>query len=146
MNTSTALSPAECRELLEGGVVGRLAMATPVGPRIVPVNYAVHGDAIVFRTAPYSELSTYGWDTDLAFEVDHIDYETHLGWSVVALGRAHVVDDPDEVQRIRATWDPRPWAPGSRNLYVKVVWRELSGVRLGADWTRATMQPQRRTV
>ena len=146
MNTSTALGPAECRELLEGGVVGRLAMATPVGPRIVPVNYAVHGDAIVFRTAPYSELSTYGWDTDLAFEVDHIDYETHLGWSVVALGRAHVVDDPDEVQRIRATWDPRPWAPGSRNLYVKVVWRELSGVRLGADWTRATMQPQRRTV
>ena len=146
MNTSTALSPAECRELLEGGVVGRLAMATPVGPRIVPVNYAVHGDAIVFRTAPYSELSTYGWDTDLAFEVDHIDYETHLGWSVVALGRARVVDDPDEVQRIRATWDPRPWAPGSRNLYVKLAWRELSGVRLGADWTRATMQPQRRTV
>ncbi len=146
MNTSTALSPAECRELLEGGVVGRLAMATPVGPRIVPVNYAVHGDAIVFRTAPYSELSTYGWDTDLAFEVDHIDYDTHSGWSVVAMGRACVVDDPDEVQRIRATWDPRPWAPGSRNLYVKVVWRELSGVRLGADWTRATMQPQRRTV
>jgi len=146
MNTSTALSPAECRELLEGGVVGRLAMATPVGPRIVPVNYAVHGDAIVFRTAPYSELSTYGWDTDLAFEIDHIDYDTHLGWSVVALGRAHVVDDPDEVQRIRGTWDPRPWAPGSRNLYVKLVWRELSGVRLGEGWTRKTMQPQRRTV
>ena len=111
MNTSTALSPAECRELLEGGVVGRLAMATPVGPRIVPVNYAVHGDAIVFRTAPYSELSTYGWDTDLAFEVDHIDYETHLGWSVVALGRARVVDDPDEVQRIRAHLGPAPVGP-----------------------------------
>ena len=87
-------------------------MATPVGPRIVPVNYSLHGDAIVFRTAPYSELSTYGWDTDLAFEVDHLDYEAHQGWSVVAIGRAHVVDDPDEVQRIRREWEPRPWAAG----------------------------------
>jgi nitroimidazol reductase NimA-like FMN-containing flavoprotein (pyridoxamine 5'-phosphate oxidase superfamily) len=146
MNTSTALSLGECRELLEGGVVGRLAMATPVGPRIMPVNYAVHDDAIVFRTAPYSELSTYGWNTDLAFEVDQLDYETHQGWSVVAVGRAHVVDDPEEVQLIRARWDPRPWAPGSRNLYVKLAWRELSGIRLGDDWTRASMMPQRRTV
>ena len=144
--TSNLLAPQECRELLAGGVVGRVAMATPVGPRIVPVNYAVHDESIVFRTAPYSELSTYGWNTDLAFEVDHLDFETHLGWSVVAVGRAHVIDDPDEVQRIRAQWDPRPWAPGSRNLYVKLAWRELSGVRLGNDWTRATMQPHRRTV
>ena len=68
MNSSVQLSVSECRDLLEGGVVGRVAMATPVGPRIVPVNYSVHGDAIVFRTAPYSELSTYGWNADLAFE------------------------------------------------------------------------------
>jgi nitroimidazol reductase NimA-like FMN-containing flavoprotein (pyridoxamine 5'-phosphate oxidase superfamily) len=73
MNASVQLGDSECRELLSGGVVGRVAMATPVGPRIVPVNYSLHGDAIVFRTAPYSELSTYGWDTDLAFEVDHHD-------------------------------------------------------------------------
>ena len=146
MTAIVELSGEECRELLEGGVVGRVAMATPVGPRITQVNYAVHGDAIVFRTAPYSELSTYGWNVELAFEIDHLDYETHLGWSVVAVGRAHVVDDPDEVQRIRAHWDPRPWAPGSRNLYVRLTWRELSGVRLGNDWNRATMQPHRRTV
>jgi nitroimidazol reductase NimA-like FMN-containing flavoprotein (pyridoxamine 5'-phosphate oxidase superfamily) len=146
MNATVQLGTSECRDLLEGGVVGRVAMATPVGPRIVPVNYSVHGDAIVFRTAPYSELSTYGWNTDLAFEVDRLDYETHQGWSVVAIGRAHVVDDPDEVQRIRREWDPRPWAPGSRKLYVRLAWRELTGIRLGDDWTRHSMMPQRRTV
>ena len=146
MSTSVQLTGAECRDLLVGGVVGRVAMATPVGPRIVPVNYSVHGDAIVFRTAPYSELSTYGWDTELAFEVDHLDYEAHQGWSVVAIGRAQVVDDPDEVQRIRQEWEPRPWAPGTRNLYVKLAWRQLSGIRLGDDWTRGTMMPVRRTV
>ena len=136
MNTVVQLGVSECRDLLAGGLVGRVAMATPVGPRIVPVSYTVHGDAIVFRTAPYSELSTYGWDTDLAFEVDRLDYDAHQGWSVVALGRAEVVDDPEEVQRIRQAWEPRPWAPGSRNLYVKLAWRELTGIRLGDDWVR----------
>ena len=112
MTTTTRLSQSECRDLLVGGVVGRVAMATPVGPRIVPVNYSVHGDAIVFRTAPYSELSTYGWDNELAFEVDQLDFDKHQGWSVVAIGRAHVVDDPEEVQRIRREREPRPWATG----------------------------------
>ena len=146
MNAPVHLAASECRDLLEGGVVGRVAMATPVGPRIIPVNYSVHAESIVFRTAPYSQLSTYGWDTELAFEVDHLDYETHQGWSVVAVGRASVVDDPDEVQVIRREWEPRPWASGSRNLYVKLPWRELSGVRLGDDWTRQSMMPVRRTM
>ena len=102
MSRTTELTVAECLELLHGGVVGRVAMATPVGPRITPVNYAMHGDAIVFRTGPYTELSTYGWNVDLAFEIDHLDFDSHLGWSVVALGRAHVVEDPEEARRSEA--------------------------------------------
>jgi uncharacterized protein len=135
---SSEMSVEECRSLLNGGVVGRVAMATPVGPRIVPVSYAVHGEAIVFRTAPYSELSTYGWNAELAFEIDDLDYESYSGWSVQAVGRAHVVDDPSEVQAIRRAWDPRPWAAGLRNLYVKLAWRELTGLRIGGDANRAS--------
>jgi nitroimidazol reductase NimA-like FMN-containing flavoprotein (pyridoxamine 5'-phosphate oxidase superfamily) len=137
MNTAVALTTSECRELLESGVIGRIAMATPVGPRIVPLNYRVHGDGIVFRTAPYSELSSYGWDTDLAFEVDDYDRETHAAWSVVAIGRARVIDDPDEVRRLQAPHPLWPWAAGSRNLFVELRWRELTGVRLGDAWTPA---------
>ena len=124
-------------------MVGRVAMATPVGPRIVPVNYHVHGAAIVFRTAPYSELSSYGWDTDLAFEVDDYDPGTEAAWSVVALGRARVMDDPDEIRRVRAERDVWPWAAGSRNLFVKLAWRQLTGVRLGGDWTRGASSSSR---
>jgi nitroimidazol reductase NimA-like FMN-containing flavoprotein (pyridoxamine 5'-phosphate oxidase superfamily) len=140
------LTRDECVGLLRGGVVGRVAMATPVGPRIVPVNYAVHGDAVVFRTAPYSELGTYGWDTELAFEVDQLDYAKHQGWSVVVVGTAHVVEDADEVADIRRLWDPRPWASGTRTLYVKLTWRQLTGRRLGDDWSRSSEMPYRRTV
>ena len=139
VSQSTEMTLEECRERLVSGVVGRVAMATPVGPRIVPVAYAVHEDAVVFRTAPYSELSTYGWNTELAFEVDRLDDESRQGWSVVAVGRARVVDDPDEVTRIREGWGPRPWVPGTRNLFVKLPWRQLTGLRLGGDWTSASM-------
>lgn len=140
------LTVEECRELLNGGVIGRVALATPVGPRIVPVNYSVHGQSVVFRTAPYSELGTYGWNTDLAFEVDNIDYDKHQGWSVVLLGRAELVEDPDELREIRAGWDPRPWAGGQRNLYMKLTWRDITGRRLGNDWSPESMMPVRRTV
>lgn len=140
------LTVEECLELLNTNIVGRVALSTPGGPRIVPVNYAMHGDAIVFRTAPYSELGTYGWNTELAFEIDHLDYERHQGWSVVAYGRGALVEDPDEVADIRRTWDPRPWAEGQRHLYMRLDWRNLTGRRLGDDWVSGHMSPVHRAV
>lgn len=132
MNSSLAeMTLEECLEMLHSGVVGRVALSTPVGPRIVPVSFAVHHAAVVFRTAPYSELGTYGMDVEVAFEVDDVDYELRQGWSVVAIGRTAVVEDPDEVAEIKRTWDPQPWAPGHRNLYLKLDWRELSGRWVG---------------
>src|SRR5690348_11192457 len=90
---------SECRRLLESGVFGRVAISTPSGPLIVPVNYAVSGDRILFRTTPYSVLGTYGRNAEMAFEVDHVDYEYEAGWSVVALGRGNVLTDAREVDR-----------------------------------------------
>jgi nitroimidazol reductase NimA-like FMN-containing flavoprotein (pyridoxamine 5'-phosphate oxidase superfamily) len=140
------LSVEECMDLLRGGVVGRVAMSIPAGLRILPVNYAMQGDAVVIRTTPYSELGTYGWKTALAFEVDHIDYEAHQGWSVVVSGRGSVIEDPDEIEEIRATWQPHPWASGARNLYLRITPQEVTGRRLGSDWTPATMMPVRRVI
>ena len=146
MNEPEELSVEQCLELLKGGIVGRVAICTPMGPRIVPLNYAMSDDAIVFRTMPYSELGTYGWNTDLAFEIDHLDYEKHQGWSVVAIGRASMVDDPEEVRSIRAGWDPTPWAGGRRYMYITLHWRDITGRRLGSDWVRGSMMPVRRML
>lgn len=146
MTIPTELSREECIELITDEMVGRVAMSTPVGPRIVPVNYAVHGDSVVFRTAPYGELGTYGPGTELAFEVDRLDYERHQGWSVVILGRGQVVQEADEVADIRSTWESRPWAGGSRNMYIRLRWREVTGRRVGEDWSPVTMTPHRRVL
>ena len=134
MAESRELSAGECQTLLRSGVAGRIAMSTPTGPHIVPVNYSVVDAAIVVRTSPYSLLGTYGRETMLAFEVDGLDPARERGWSVHARGRAEVVTDRDDLAAIRAIAEPRPWAGGGRSLYLRLRWTELTGRKLGSDW------------
>ena len=140
------LSEEQCRELLSAGLVGRVAMCTPVGPHIVPVNYAVVEDSVVIRTTPYSVLGSHARGAMLAIEIDEFDYERQRGWSVVAHGRAEAITAADEVQHIRRTWEPNAWAGGPRNLFLRVRWIELSGRRLGPGWDPVGSLPVRRVV
>lgn len=146
MPESRELDQQECERLLRGGVVGRVALSTPDGPHIIPVNYAVIDDTIVVRTSSYSVLGTHGRSATLAFEIDHIDHDRHVGWSVVARGRSWAETDPDALVRIRDGWPPRPWASGNRNLYLRIRWDSLEGRSLGQDWTRDNESPVHRTV
>jgi uncharacterized protein len=136
----------ECRELLSAGVVGRVCVCTPVGPHIVPVNYAIVDDSVVIRTSPYSVLGSHARGAILAFEIDELDYERQRGWSVVARGRADVVTAADELDHIRRVWEPRTWASAQRNLYLRVRWSELTGRRLGPGWHPADGLQVRRAI
>ena len=127
------LSADLCGELLRAGVVGRIAIATPTGPHLAPINYSVVDDSIIMRTSPYSILGRHGLKARAAFEIDQFDHEYWTGWSVVAHGTTAAVVDQAEFDHIHATWTPRPWAGGpSRNLYLRLTWTELTGRRLGA--------------
>lgn len=134
MPDSRELSYSECEAFLRAGVAGRVAMSTPGGPQIVPVNYSVVDNGIIIRTSPYSLLGTYGRDTMLAFEIDQFDHPNQRGWSVVARGRAGVVQDPKDLEHIRSVWEPQPWASGVRALFIRIRLAELTGRQLGAGW------------
>jgi len=146
MSEVEELSYAKCRGLIAGGVFGRVAVCTPGGPRIFPVNYSVVDEAVVFRTSAYGIVAAHDWSQPIAFEVDHVDYADQKGWSVVAVGPGERVEDPEQLALIKRTWDPRPWAGGSRPLYVRLPWTELTGRRLGGGWTHDTELPVRRQV
>lgn len=132
MTDLTELPYAACLRFLREGVVGRAAVCTPSGPRILPVNYAVLDDAILFRTTPYSVLGSLTGSVALAFEVDSLDYQHHEGWSVVATGRASVLHDPNDVAEARGLLAVQPWAGGPRHVYVRLRWEELTGREVAA--------------
>lgn len=146
MNEPFDLSLDECRELLSAGLVARVAVCTPVGPHIVPVNYAVVDDCVVLRTSPYSVLGSHARGTILALELDQFDYDRRRGWSVVARGRAEAVTGAEELSHIRSVWEPNSWAAGLRNLYLRFPWTELTGRRLGPGWNPVDELPVRRVV
>lgn len=142
MNIPVELSYRTCKELLGERGVGRVAVCTPDGPRIIPVNYSIVEEMLVFRTTPYSVLGTHAWSSQLAFEVDQFSPEDRSGWSVVATGRGRLIEDPDELGRIRTYWDPDPWAGGQRWLYVGLEWRDLTGRQVRAHAGTATPHPR----
>lgn len=132
MNEPVELTREECVARLAAGAVGRVALSTPDGLRIVPVNYVVHDESVVIRTAAYTELGLHGPDSEAAFEIDHLDEDRRQGWSVVAVGRLERMSS-ERLEELRDN-RPEPWAGGQRHLVLELAWRELSGRRLGSEW------------
>ena len=144
MTQLVELTPEECLALLQTRAVGRIGLQTPGGLMILPVNYALSDDTVVFRTLPYGVIANNAHEVEVAFEVDELDHDLHEGWSVLAVGRCHRIEDPEEVRLIREDLDPLPWAEGQRNLYFRVEWTNLSGRQLGMD-TRPSLIPTSRS-
>ena len=123
------LSPEECFELLELGGIGRVGFNSAGGIMMLPVNFALMGKAIIFRTAPDTLLALYA-DAQVSFEADRTDEALHEGWSVLVHGRAHQVTDEREVKRMEDRALLEPWAPGARDVYVRITPTRISGRRI----------------
>ena len=134
------LSTEQCRALLAEHHVGRLAYLDTAGvfPLVMPVNYVLVGGEVAFRTDPGSKLRAAVNSAPVAFEVDGVDLELQLGWSVLVLGFLHEVTDRAQLDQLRAS-PLHPWAPGPKAHYVRLTPRQLSGRQivtstLPSDW------------
>ena len=125
----TKLLPAECRQLVAAGGVGRIAFCTASGPAVLPVNFTVVTGTIVIRTGEGTLVEGHA-DGQVAFEVDHIDEALIQGWSVLVRGQAHRVVHPAELHLVRhdaAIW---PWPGGDRDIYVRIIPDAITGRRI----------------
>ena len=132
-HTLRTLSAAECFSLLEPGGIGRVGFSSANGIMMLPVNFAVTGKGIIFRTAPDTLLASYA-NGQVSFEVDHLDEALREGWSVLVQGHAHEVVDEREVKRLQVGTHLEPWAGGARDVYVRIAPSEISGRRIGPRW------------
>jgi nitroimidazol reductase NimA-like FMN-containing flavoprotein (pyridoxamine 5'-phosphate oxidase superfamily) len=118
------LDRVECLQLLGWEALGRLATCKPgSGPEIVPVNFLLDGDAVVFRCTPARAANLAG--RHASFEIDRFDSYHRLGWSVVVSGTlTRVPEDayPDEVVAA--------WAPGDRHSMLRLEPDEITGRRI----------------
>lgn len=124
----TELTVDECLELLGTQTIGRLVYLDDGIPEIRPVNYALHQGSVVFRIG-YGELLDAVHRQPVTFEADHGDADTRTGWSVIIRGTAEEIWRTDELDVARET-GLRPWAPGARDHYVRVIPKSITGRRI----------------
>ena len=122
----------ECIDLLRTQSVGRLAVADHgyYPPHIVPVNFALEGHAVVFRSDDGLKfrLSILA-EHSVSFEVDEVDREGAVAWSVVVQGRAEVLSQ-EQIDALPGGEWLQPWAPGERRAWVRIVPYTITGRRL----------------
>lgn len=130
-----ALDEDQCLTLIAPGGIGRIAYTSRFGPTVLPVNYLLRDRAIVFRTAEHGPLDEdlrtgiAGASYLVAFEIDEIDPADRRGWSVLVQGPARHLTGADEAA-VRAA-GIEPWAPGDRELFVRIVPSRVTGRRVG---------------
>ncbi len=120
----------ECFRLLSSQTVGRLGFLVGDQPLVLPVNFAVVRDVVVFRTGRGSKLAA-AVGTKVSFEVDEVDVSAGDAWSVVVQGVAEEITHADhwfdEALRRGAT---PTWVSGANDHYVRIIPHVISGRRL----------------
>lgn len=127
------LSPERCWTKLTDAAVGRLAVIVDGAPEIFPINYALDGRTIVFRTGSGSKLLGITQSPRVAFEVDAVDDSRRLGWSVLVKGRASEITDPAELRTVGGQGLDL-WIPAERPIWVRITPFDVTGRRI---WNQA---------
>lgn len=114
--------------LLEQHAMGRVGFVSDDSPIIVPVNYVVDGNSIVFRTDPGEKLAEIPMRR-VAFEIDN--GAAPEPWSVLVKGFGREVTDVvgAHYEALRAK-PIHVQAPGEKEHWIAIEIRELSGRRI----------------
>lgn len=118
-----------CLRLLASVPVGRVGFYADGEVVVLPVNHAVDGQDVVFRTASGSKLTAAEEQELVAFEADDYDVASRSGWSVLINGRARVVYDEAEVQRL-SRFNLHPWVTAVEHpFWVRIHPTSVTGRR-----------------
>ncbi|WP_203731055.1 pyridoxamine 5'-phosphate oxidase family protein [Streptomyces sp. SID12501] len=132
---SIGLDDTEALRLLGTVSLGRIVFTRHALPSIRPVNHVLVDGDIVIRTHEGAALTSRtrvagSRGVVVAYEADAIDPDTHLGWSVVVTGYAHLVTDPAELACYQTLL--HPWVQQATDHAVRIHPDLVTGIRLTA--------------
>jgi uncharacterized protein len=123
---TTELTTDECWEALKRDEFGRLAYLLGDEINLVPVNYAVDGETLLFRTAEGDKLLGVVMHPEVVFEIDHFPDDDHAV-SVIVRGSARKLEE-DEAHRAENV-PLRPWVDTLKYNVVEIQPTRLTGRR-----------------
>lgn len=129
------LDPEECWRLLRSAPMGRIALAAGGEVDIFPINFAVDGQTIYFRTAPGTKLLELTARDTVALEIDGWD-DDHA-YSVVVKARAHELQHGTEIEAAERL-GLAPWVPTLKYRWVRIEPDSVSG-----RWFPRAPEPER---
>lgn len=129
-STSAALTEVECWALAATQATGRLGFFCPGVLDIFPVNYLVMANHVYFRTSTDGAIAT-SYLAHAAFQIDHIDRQPRSGWTVLINGAVTQIKDSNLLTELWGKAIDEPWAPGPRNLFLRVTPTLVRGRRIG---------------
>lgn len=109
--------------MLHAQEFGRLAFHLADEVHITPVNYAVDGERLIFRTAEGSKLLGVTMNHDVAFEID--EYNDEHARSVIVRGRAHELRGHEAEATDQLPL--RPWVGTTKVNIIAIDVDEISG-------------------
>ncbi|MBF8186197.1 pyridoxamine 5'-phosphate oxidase family protein [Nonomuraea sp. K274] len=124
------LSAADALRRLASVPLGRVVFTRHALPAVRPVNHIVADGQIVIRSSTGTILSAEvaALEAVVAFEVDELDAEERLGWSVVVTGVAQLVQDPEEAARFKSLL--RPWVAAEMEQVIRIRPEIITGFEL----------------
>lgn len=120
------LDEPTCWRLLARIGFGRVGFVHAGDVVVLPVNVAVIGQRVVFRTGEHTSLAAAGDGTTVAFEADHTDQVAESGWSVLVRGQLHTVTDAADTAALQES-GLHPWAPDSRDRWMTITPTKITG-------------------
>ncbi|MGO8873541.1 MAG: pyridoxamine 5'-phosphate oxidase family protein [Acidimicrobiales bacterium] len=116
------LSRSECLDYLRRVPVGRIGVSIDALPVILPVQFTLFGESVLFRTIPGTKLDTATIGAVVAFQADAFEPSAGSFWSVMLQGIPTEVDR--EAEPLAAAvpvpgWDP--FEPGHRLVRLDVA-------------------------
>jgi nitroimidazol reductase NimA-like FMN-containing flavoprotein (pyridoxamine 5'-phosphate oxidase superfamily) len=133
------LTAEQCWDMLREEELGRLAFRLADEVHIAPVNYAVDGRTLLFRTAEGEKLLGVVMGSEVAFEIDR--YGGESARSVVVRGSARLLGE-DEAHRAENV-PLRPWVGTGKYNVVEIAPHVVSGreFELRRPWTHLAPSP-----
>jgi hypothetical protein len=127
------LGHEECLALVSTQRLGRLGVVVGGVPLVLPMGFVLDGETIVLRTNQGTK-TLHAPLTSVSFEVDHVDWEEGVGWSVLIQGIGEdistAIDERSEALRALVA---HSWAPPPADRWLTIIPRTITGRRVRAN-------------